>query len=980
MPLLGNLVRRPIRAAACAVAVVVLAQLNLGSAAAATIAGSPALLAAVGGTTYLDAVAADSPTNLWRLNDTAAGTSNDSAGTDNLTMDASTTRGTAGPMNTETSAATTFSGAGTVPATTSRSITGLQSFSVEAWFKTTSTTGGKIVGFGNSKTANSTDYDRHIFLTNAGNLTFGVYPTTYRYMTSPLTYNDGAWHQVVGTMNSTAMDLYVDGKWVAHDTSTAGAELYSGYWRIGGDNVTDWPGQPTKFSFAGSLADVAIYSAPLSLARVKAHYAASGRTVDQGSSPADGYGAAVYGDNPSIYWRLNETSGTSAKDEVSGDTQSGTYSAGAVLGEAGSSADPSGKSIRLPGSSAQRLTSNVQIVNPSVYSLETWFKTTSTQGGRLIGFGNSRTDFSSSYDRQIYLLDSGRLRYGIYTTQTVAIDSPLSYNDGVWHHVVATQGAGGEELFVDGVRVAAGTGVTPRAYTGYWRLGSDRVWDGASSESLAGSLDEAAVYPSVLSAETVQKHYQLGKPVPANVAPTAAFTSTVSKLKVSFSAADSADSDGRIASYTWDFGDGSTGTGVSPTHSYTAAGRYTVVLTVKDDKDAATLISHDVTAIANVVPTVAFSSACVDLVCTFDAAATTDSDGTIASYTWDFGDGGTGTGVTASHTYSAGTYTVTLKAADDDGASDSVTHQVTAVEPNQPPVAKFSSKVTDLSVAFDAAGSTDADGTITSYAWTFGDGSTGTGVTASHKYTAAGDYLVSVKVTDDDGATSTASATVTATDPIVAADTFTRAVTSGLGTAEIGGAWTVGGSAVTTSVVDGTGRISVGAARTNTFKLNSVATRDTDLVHTLWLEQMPSGGGATLWTTGRSTSAGDYRVRLLIAPGGTMTAQLTKVVGTAETVLTSAVTVPGGNYAINQRLRIRIQVFGASPTTIRAKIWQATVTEPTTWLASATDSTTGLQVAGSIGLVSNLLGTSTASIIRIDDVLATERTELVTNP
>jgi hypothetical protein len=152
------------------------------------------------------------------------------------------------------------------------------------------------------------------------------------------------------------------------------------------------------------------------------------------------------------------------------------------------------------------------------------------------------------------------------------------------------------------------------------------------------------------------------------------------------------------------------------------------------------------------------------------------------------------------------------------------------------------------------------------------------------------------------------------------------------------------------------------------------------LAYTLWLEQMPSGGGASLWATARSTAAGDYRLRMGITPAGVMTAHLVKIVGSTETSLTPSVAIPGGNYTVNQRLRIRIQAFGATPTTIRAKVWPATATEPAAWLASVTDSTAGLQVAGSVGLASNLLGTFTTSIIRIDDVLALERTSLVTNP
>ncbi len=79
------------------------------------------------------------------------------------------------------------------------------------------------------------------------------------------------------------------------------------------------------------------------------------------------------------------------------------------------------------------------------------------------------------------------------------------------------------------------------------------------------------------------------------------------------------------------------------------------------------------------------------------------------------------------------------------------------------PVAAFTATMTNLAVAVDASGSTDSDGTIASYAWTFGDNSTGTGKTASHTYAAAGSYQVSLTVTDNKGATNTVTKTVTAT-------------------------------------------------------------------------------------------------------------------------------------------------------------------------------------------------------------------------
>ncbi|HEY5514579.1 MAG TPA: PKD domain-containing protein, partial [Pengzhenrongella sp.] len=115
---------------------------------------------------------------------------------------------------------------------------------------------------------------------------------------------------------------------------------------------------------------------------------------------------------------------------------------------------------------------------------------------------------------------------------------------------------------------------------------------------------------------------------------------------------------------------------------------------------------------------------------------------------------------------------------------------------NVSPTASFTSSCTLLNCAVDASGSTDPDGTIASYAWDFGDTTTATGPAASHTYAAPGSYTVTLTVADDDGATGSTTRTVSPTtaSPPFAADTFSRTVTNGLGTAETGGAWRTTGS------------------------------------------------------------------------------------------------------------------------------------------------------------------------------------------
>ena len=169
----------------------------------------------------------------------------------------------------------------------------------------------------------------------------------------------------------------------------------------------------------------------------------------------------------------------------------------------------------------------------------------------------------------------------------------------------------------------------------------------------------------------------------------------------------------------------------------------------------------------NSPPTASFTYNCTDLSCSFDGTGSSDSDGSIASYSWDFGDGATATGSTASHTYAAaGTYTVTLTVTDGDGASDADSQDVTVTDgtANTAPTADFTYSVTDLTVDFTDQ-SSDSDGSVVSWAWDFGDGSTSTEQNPSHTYATGGTYTVSLTVTDDDGATDTSSQDVTVTEP-----------------------------------------------------------------------------------------------------------------------------------------------------------------------------------------------------------------------
>ena len=168
----------------------------------------------------------------------------------------------------------------------------------------------------------------------------------------------------------------------------------------------------------------------------------------------------------------------------------------------------------------------------------------------------------------------------------------------------------------------------------------------------------------------------------------------------------------------------------------------------------------------NSPPSASFSYVCNELACDFSDSSS-DSDGSVVSWSWDFGDGNTSTTQNPSHTYGAdGTYSVTLTVTDDAGDSDSTTSSVTVSSgtTDDPPTASFTYSCTDLGCSFDGSGSTDDNG-ISSYAWDFGDGNTGSGSTASHTYAAGGTYTVTLTVTDSVGQTDTSSQSVTVTEP-----------------------------------------------------------------------------------------------------------------------------------------------------------------------------------------------------------------------
>ncbi len=536
-------------------------------------------------------------------------------------------------------------------------------------------------------------------------------------------------------------------------------------------------------------------------------------TIASGGTDSN-YVKAVYGSQPTHYWRLGEPAGSTTMADRVGFLPL-TANTGVTRGTPGAISGDNDASSRFNGTTSGYAAATTPGNPPDVVSVETWFRTTTNLGGRLLGWGNRNASNSSNDDRQLYMDNAGHILFGVKPSSLrVTVASPKVYNNGQWHHAVGTLSTAGMKLYVDGVQVGARADVISGQHLdiGYWRIGGDSLngWPSIPlSAFFAGDLDEVAVYYHELSATEVAAHHAAGIGTPTT---------------------------------------------------------------------------------------------------------------------------------------------------------------------NHSPVAAFTSTVSGLTATVNGSGSSDPDGTIASYAWTFGDGGSATGVSpAPHTYAVAGSYNVTLTVTDDDGATNSLTKVVTvSTEPApFALDAFSRTVTGGWGNADLGGAWTPNGTSTNFNVAGGVGTIRMGSAGAGpSVSLTGVSSSSTELRTSIGLDKAATGGGVYVDAQPRISGTGDlYYATTRYLSDGTVSLTIGRIVGGTDTALQARV-VTGLTVAVGDRLNVKVQALGSSPTTLRAKVWKVGTTEPSTWTASTTDSTAALQVAGSIGLATYLSGSATNApvIASFDDV------------
>ncbi|MGO2313877.1 MAG: PKD domain-containing protein [Brachybacterium tyrofermentans] len=686
-------------------------------------------------------------------------------------------------------------------------------------------------------------------------------------------------------------------------------------------------------------------------------------TVTAAAGVASDYVSAVLDDSPQLYYPLGDT-----RQDWAGSNPP-VFGGGVDAEQPGIDNSSTGYST-FDGTTSGRVVSSARATVSTAFSTELWVRTTSTRGGKLMGYGDAASGSSSSYDRHVYMRDDGRIVFGVYPGSAQTVQSPASYNDGQWHHVVASQGADGITLYVDGAVVDANSSVTSaQAYQGYWRIGGDNLngWPNApSSNYFNGDLDEVAVYGYALDANQVNTHFGIGNGLEA---PSAAFDATASELGVSVDAgASTAASGATIVQYTWDFGDKtSVGSGEMATHDYAAAGSYDVSLTVLDSNGLSSTTTQriDVTG-PNSAPIAVASTTANGLTVTADGSGSSDPDGEIAGYAWDWGDGETSAGQIVSHAYAeAGDYTVTLTVTDDQDGTAEVTKLVSVVHAD--PTAQFDASSSARTVDVDAGGSVAVDGATLSYEWDWGDGTaTSAGQNASHVYTEDGSYEITLTVTDSLGSTHSTTQSVSVTEQVfVGSDAFERTVSNGWGAADVGGAWTSSGwNSGTVSVDDGAGRLALSPGAGRDLVLGGTSLSESGSAMTYSVGSGPSTGSLYVGLKSRYGDGSAYRSAVWHRADGTMWLLVQR-----DDAVLASLPLSGQQWAAGDVFHLRTEVVGDSSPTIRVKVWADGLAEPSGWQLETKDtSASALAGPGSSAVYLYRSGSATGqNVISVDD-------------
>ncbi|MFF1372694.1 LamG-like jellyroll fold domain-containing protein [Streptomyces virginiae] len=513
-----------------------------------------------GASQYRSTVLDANPVSYWRLNE-AEGSAASSEAVSRTGMNAgryrNVTLGTPGVLTGTDNKATTFNGTTSYVELPEATLSSSKILTAELWFKTTKP--GVLLGFQDKRITDGKPnmWNPALAIDTSGKLRggFELAGEWKDPMASTAVVTDGTWHHAVLTSSGTSETLYLDGQSVGSRTGTVDHSAKTFTYLGAGFSSVAWDGNPTQEVryFNGAMDDVAVYHRALDAGTVRAHYDArtgtskltkstlpSGRTAAQiaydgdteratqvtdasggtwqisaprYSAGSQAYATAVQGTSPVNYWRLGDTSGAAAADEISSGGN-GSYHEGVTLGSVGAFLDGDDGSITLDGTKGAVDVPAETIGGATALAVEMWFRT-DKPNGVLVGLQNAELGATPTQWNPSLLIDAdGKLRGELWRgTKGTSITSSQPVTDNQWHHVALTGGAAGQTMYLDGAKVGFQAGaVKPetvvQAYLGagysHW------AWDGQAEGTryFSGQLDEAAFYNKELDAATVADHYK----------------------------------------------------------------------------------------------------------------------------------------------------------------------------------------------------------------------------------------------------------------------------------------------------------------------------------------------------------------------------------------------------------------------------------------------------------------------------------------
>jgi Concanavalin A-like lectin/glucanases superfamily len=441
------------------------------------------------GRCYKDEVLTDNPKGYWRLGESSGTSANEGMRGDHGTYTNGPTLAATGALTGDSNTAVTFDGTNDYVSVPYDSVLNPSSVTLEGWAKPSGGTGTARTIAATQDT--NTGYLLGIGTDNKWRFTVGTGSAT-TVVTSTATVTLNSWAHVVGTYDGTTATLYVDGLSVG--SSATGRTVNST--RPLGIGATDAGGSWGGY-FPGSLDEIAVYAAALSSTRVQAHYL-MGRS----------YQDTVLDAGPLSYWRVGESSGTSATDLAGGRT--GTYTNTPSLAQVGALAGDSDTSVKFDGSSEYVTKSYVAALNPSQFSVEAWIMPTS--GGAYHGIISSWSSgaVEKGYWLGLFSDDTWHWQWGPGSGNLVYYEVTAPAAIGVWTHVVGTYDGTTGRIYVNGALVAGLTAAYSANTTSPFVIGADNL-SGSYGNYFPGLVDDLSVYSRALSATEVKLHYDSGR-------------------------------------------------------------------------------------------------------------------------------------------------------------------------------------------------------------------------------------------------------------------------------------------------------------------------------------------------------------------------------------------------------------------------------------------------------------------------------------